>query len=259
MDTLEFEVDRRVGTVTLTRPDRLNSISEAVMTDLEDVIDMVEGDPEIRALVIGGSGSAFSVGLDLELLIRAFDDPGFFRAVLFRYHQILLRIEELDTPVVAAVNGLTRAGGFELMLACDLVLVAEEARIGDNHTNFGVMPGGGSTFRLPAKIGDQKARELIMTAPRWLGGREAVEYGLALRAVPAERLAEAVAELCSTLVDKPRAVHGAVKRAMRLSRGRSFAEAVDCELAEFESYMLGRPEGREGFAAYVEGRPPTWA
>lgn len=244
--------------MTFTRPDQLNSLSQSVMDDLEKVVDTVGRDEGIRVLVIRGSGTAFSVGLDLDLLKRAFREPDYFRAVVRRYHDLLLRLESLDVPVVAVVNGLARAGGFELMLACDFVLVAEEARIGDNHTNFGVMPAGGSTFRLPAKIGDQKAKEVIMTA-RWLTGREAADYGLALRAMPASGLDQAVAELCASLVDKPRGVHGAVKRAMRLSRGREFADGADTELAEFESYVLAGVDALEGFTAYVEGRLPNWA
>lgn len=257
METLDLEVDGRIARITFTRPGHLNSISEQVIEEMEEVVEFVQGEASIRTLVIQGSGEVFSVGLDLTLLKRAFQDPRYFRDVVGRYQNLLLGLEGLDVPVVAVVNGLARAGGFELVLACDLVLVADEARLGDNHTNFGVMPGGGSTFRLPAKIGELRAKELILTA-RWLTGAQAVEYGLALAAVPRSELPEATARLCSTLVDKPRGVHAAVKRSMAGSRGRPFVEAVEVELAEFDRYVLGEEQAREGFLAYLEGRPPRW-
>ena len=247
-----------MGWVRFSRPDQLNSITEPVIAELELVLDRVRADPEIRVLVIRGEGRAFSVGLDLDLLARAFEDPDFFRRVLRRYHQLLLDLEALEVPVIAAVNGLARAGGFELLLACDLVVIAEDARIGDNHTGFGVMPGGGSTFRLPSRIGEQRAKELIFTA-RWVTAAEAVEIGLALQAVPAGRLDVAVEKLCSELVDKPRGVHGAVKSVMRDIRGLAFSEAVEVELAEFDRYVLGGTEAREGFHAFREGRDPDWS
>lgn len=257
MGALSFEVRDRVGWVQFLRPDQLNSIDEQVLSDLDSVLDHVESDRGIRVLVIRGSGRAFSVGLDVDLLTRAFKDDEYFLDVLSRYHQLLLRLEDMEVPVVGAVNGLARAGGFELLLACDLVIVSEDARIGDNHTGFGVMPGGGSTFRLPARIGEQLAKELIFTA-RWLSGQQATEIGLALKAVPGDQLDLAVQELCNSLVDKPRPVHGAVKRAIRDARGLRFADAVDVELREFSRYVLAGEEAREGFRAFKEDRDPTW-
>ncbi len=159
--------------------------------------------------------------------------------------------------MIASVNGLARAGGFELMLAADLSVVVDEARIGDNHTQVGVMPGGGSTQRLPRLIGEQRAKAIIFTA-EWMSGAEAAEAGIALRSCPLDRLDDEVSSLCDQLVDKPRGVHGAVKRAMRIGRGLPIDQGISAEIAEFKRWVLGGDEAREGFLASMERRSPRW-
>src|SRR5687768_13796546 len=133
METVSLTVTDRVATATLNRPDAMNAIDEAVLGGLAAVIERVREDSSIKALIVTGAGDAFCVGLDIGLLGRAFAEPPYFEDVLRRLKDLLRSLESLPVPVIAAVNGLARAGGFELLLACDLVLVANEARIGDNH------------------------------------------------------------------------------------------------------------------------------
>jgi enoyl-CoA hydratase/carnithine racemase len=257
MTALRRQVQDRVLHVTIDRPESLGAVDEAVLEGLEAAIAAVRADRRLRALVITGTGDAFCVGLDLGLLRRAFGDLAYFRAVLERFNALLFDLEALDVPVLAAVNGLTRAGGFELLLACDLVLVAEDARIGDVHTRFGVLPGGGATQRAPRKLGSQRARELILTA-RWLTGREAVDYGIALRAVPRDALDGAVDELLAGLVDKPRDCLGAAKHAIVAGADLPLRAGVDLEVDTLLAYLASSPAGPEGFAAWLERRPPRW-
>jgi enoyl-CoA hydratase/carnithine racemase len=160
-------------------------------------------------------------------------------------------------PVVAAVNGLARAGGLELMLACDLVLIADEARVADHHLAFGIVPGGGSTQRLPRKVGAQRAREIIFTA-RWLTGAEAVEAGLALRSVPRAGLDAAVEELVARLRPLSRPCLAATKAAINEGRDLPLDAALDVELEHFVRYLDEVPGAREGYRAYVEKREPRW-
>ena len=163
-ESLTYTVRDRVAYVTFTTPERLNSITEQRMADLEAVVAAVRSDESLRALVLTGSGRAFCVGLDLGLLKQAFQDIAFFERQVRRLNAVLLDLEALPVATIAAVNGFARAGGFEIALACDLMLIADEAQIGDNHTHVGVMPGGGSTQRLPRRIGEQRAQELIWSA-----------------------------------------------------------------------------------------------
>jgi enoyl-CoA hydratase/carnithine racemase len=247
-----------VAYLAFDRPDQLNSITEGVIDELAAAIADVADNPDVVALVVGGTGKAFCVGLDIHLLDRAFEDADYFESILNRYGRVLRDLEALDVPVIAVVNGVTRAGGFELMLASDLVLAAEEAKIGDVHTSFGVVPGGGSTQRLPRKIGDQKAKELILTA-RWLTALEAQAYGLVLTVAPLGDLAARTEELLDELRSKPASVLRAVKRAMRLGADLPLEEALGVEIDEFLQHLTADPsDSREGFRAFREGRPPNW-
>ena len=188
MTTLRHDRADGIATVTFTTPDRLNAISEARLDDLEAVLDQVETDADTRVLIFTGEGRAFCVGLDLDLLDRAFGDLAYFEATVRRLARIIERIEALPIPTIAACNGYARAGGFELILGCDFLIIADEAKIGDAHTDAGVVPAC-VTLRLRRRIGAQRAKELILTA-RWLTGQEAVAYDLALKSVPLANLQE---------------------------------------------------------------------
>ena len=259
MTSLRTELRDRALRVVLDRADALNGLTLELLEELRQVCDRVEADTSIRAVTITGSGRAFCVGADLDLLRRAFDSDdraslhGFVDAV----NGTLLRLEALPVPVVAAVNGITRAGGFELLLACDLAIASEDARIGDVHSSFGMMPGGGSTHRLPRRVGPMRATELIMTS-RWLDGREAAALGLVLEAVPADDLDAAVDRLLADLVDKPRGVLGAIKGAMDGTVGLHPVQASAVERRAFLGYLDTVADAREGFVAYLEGREPDW-
>jgi enoyl-CoA hydratase/carnithine racemase len=167
-------------------------------------------------------------------------------------------METLPVPVVAAVNGLARAGGFELILASDLAIAAHEARIADSHTQFGVIPGGGATQRAPRRIGAQRARELIFTA-RWIDGRDAAAYGLVLGSVPRADLAAATEELVDHFRTKSRACLAAAKAAMNDGARLAVADGVRLEIDRFFEYIDESPDAREGFNAYREKRPPRWS
>jgi enoyl-CoA hydratase/carnithine racemase len=235
----------------------VNSLDEDALAGLDRLLERVRDDTEVRALVLTGAGSTFCVGLDLGLLGRAFDDHDYFLDVVGRYHAILRRIETLPVPVVAAVNGTTRAGGFELLLACDLVLVADEAKVADHHLHFGILPGGGATARLPRLIGPQRAREILLSG-RFLLGPEVAEVGLALRSVPGERLLDAALELAASLVDKPRHTVARLKALLAEQDGVPVEEACRLELSHFRSFLDEEPLAAEGYRAFVEKREPAW-
>src|SRR5690606_2764656 len=229
------------------------------LDDLEAAIGAAEADPEARVLVIGGTGRAFTVGLDLALLDEAFADPAVWERTANRLASLTLRLERLSTPVLAAVNGLARAGGFELLLACDLVLIADAARIADAHAEFGVIPAGGSTARLPRIVGRQRAREIFLTG-RWIDAAEAVDLGIALEAVPAAELDAAADALAARLARQSRACMAAMKRQLNAADGLPVAEAVPPEIEGFISYTTHpASDGHAGFRPYREHRPPPWA
>ncbi|UMG93702.1 enoyl-CoA hydratase-related protein [Nocardioides sp. TF02-7] len=259
MTEVRWKADDQVMRAVLDGEPTMNSIDPVVLDGLEAMMDAVEADPSLRAVVITGAGTkAFSVGMDLDFLERCFGDPdGVFVPFLERFHAVLRRLERLPVPVVAQVNGLARAGGFELILACDLVVAAEEARVGDIHLDFGVPPGAGSSQRAARKLGDQRAKALMLT-PRWLQGPELVTWGLALATVPRDRLDEEVEQLLGGLRGRSRPVIALVKRLVGGATDVTLDEGLRLERALFERFIHEVPDAAEGFTAFREKRPATW-
>jgi enoyl-CoA hydratase/carnithine racemase len=252
-----LDVRDAVAWLTLARPFSMNSFNEAQIDLLATRLAEIEARDDVHAVVVTGSGRAFSVGLDLELLGRAFEDPAFFRAQLDRFGAVLTSLERLPVPTIAAVNGLTRAGGFELMLCCDLIIVAEEAQIGDTHLAAGVPPGGGATARLPRRIGQQAARELLLSG-RWLEDDEAVDIGLALRSVPEDQLHQEAADLARTFTSLSRPALAATKAILNDAADLPLDAALALELERFEAFVRNEPTAAEGYRAFVERREPRW-
>ena len=255
--SVDYEVRDRIGYATLNRPDALNALDEEALSELAALLPRVADDAAVKALVFTGSGKVFSVGLDLGLLESAFADGTYFRDVLERFKKLLLGIEALPVPAIAAVNGLARAGGLELALACDVTLIADEARVGDTHLAYGILPGGGATQRLPRAIGSQRARELILTG-RWMDGREAAAIGLALKSVPRASLDGAVEELAARFRGLSRPCLAATKQAMVVGESLPLDVALDLEIDLFIRYLDTEPTAREGFDASKERRDPVW-
>ena len=256
-ETIVLDLDGPVATLTLNRPDVLNAISPELVEDLGRAITEVEDQPGAKALVIRGAGRAFCAGADLKFMGRAFDDYPVLARWLNDVNEVLFRLEELPMPVIAVVHGFALAGGLELLLACDLVIASEDARIGDQHANFGLMPGGGSTQRLPRKLGTQKAMELLLTG-RWLSGKEAEQWGLVLRAVPAEKLDEELESILAMLRDKSRPGLGWIKRAAQRGLGMALRDGVAFEVQSFTQFVATSPHPKEGIQAFTEKRQPRF-
>lgn len=162
-----------VGVMTLNRPEKFNCISTALLDGMEAAMDRFERDPAVRAVLLQAEGKAFCTGADLnEVLERR--DAAALAPYISQIHRTLRRLEASDLPIVAAVQGLCLAGGIEIMLACDIVFAGKAARIGDQHAQYGLVPGGGGSQRLPRLVGLRRALDLMFTA-RWLEPEEACE------------------------------------------------------------------------------------
>jgi enoyl-CoA hydratase/carnithine racemase len=255
-ETLHYDVTDRIAVIRFDTPDLLNSLTERRFAEIEQALDAVEASPDVDALIITGSGKAFCVGLDLDLLDKAFDDLGYFEQVVRRLAAVIARIEALTIPTIAAVNGFARAGGFEMVLGCDFLIIADEARIGDVHTDSGVVPACVS-LRLKRRVGEQRAKEILWTA-RWYSGAEAVAIGLALKSVPLASLMDEAMALAASIADKPRPAIAALKTVFRDGAELGVADGAELELRAFMRYMSGEPYGREGYRAFREKRLPSW-
>lgn len=258
MTIVRARVEDQVLHLLLDGADTLNAISPQTLTGLEQALTRAEQDDDLRAVVVTGVGEkAFSVGMDIAFLGECFADPdGVFLPFLDRFHAVLRRVELLPVPVIAQVNGLARAGGFELLLACDLVVVVEDARVGDIHLAFGVPPGAGASQRAARKLGDQRAKALMLTS-MWLDGPTMLAWGLALAVVPRADLAAEVEGLLATLRGRSRAAIAATKLSVGAAQNLPLAAGLEHERALFEKF-LRVPGAAEGYAAWVEKRSPSW-
>jgi len=257
--TLEYSVGDRVAYATLCRPETQNAFTEQTLDELNDVVARVQHDTSVRALVVRGQGQVFSAGMDSDVLASLYADIEFYEHILTRVAALGLSLEALEVPVIAAVNGAAIEVGFDLVLACDLIVIADEATIGDGRANYGRVPGGGATVRLPRAVGVMHARDILFSG-RLLTGTEAVALGLALRSVPRAQLDAAVAELTATLIDKSRPGLATLKRQINGSLGLDTPSAIEHERSEIIKHVSDpHSDAVEGLRADREGRPPSWA
>jgi enoyl-CoA hydratase/carnithine racemase len=233
MPTDAVLIERRgeVMTLTLNRPEVLNAIDEAVLEGLAEGVESAAGDDGVQALVITGAGRAFSAGVDLGMLGNSPVENGMVSHRLnLRGREITDLVEGMGKPVVAKVNGHCFTGALELVLACDLIYVAEEAKLADTHARWGLRPSWGMSQRLPRRVGLARARELSYTA-RVFTGREAAEWGLANAAAPAAALDALVEDRLAALVANSAGAIAAYKDLYRAACERGLAAGLDYELS----------------------------
>ncbi len=254
---IRLSKEEGIATIRLNRPDAMNALGRELVADLSSALTDVAGDSSVKALALRGEGRCFCAGADLKYFQDAFQNPETLRDYLTEINGVLFQIEDLPVPVIAVVHGFALAGGLELMMACDLALVADDARIGDQHVNFGLMPGGGSTIRLPRLVGPQRAMELLTTG-RWLNGPEAVAWGLALRSASLEELDEELEKLAAPLRGKSRPGLGWIKQVTRRGRDLSIRDGVAVEGMAFAQYVATSAHPAEGVRAFVEKRTPQF-
>lgn len=227
-------IDLREGraTLTLNRPDSLNALTVEMLERLADALDGIASDPSIRVVVLTGAGRAFAAGVDLKALAVAgvdlsAGDVG--SALNAQARRVIDAIASMPQPVIARVNGFCFTGALEIVLACDLVIVAEDARLGDTHAMLGLRPTWGMSQRLARAVGSQRARELSFTA-RHFSGREAAQYGLALEAVAPGALDEAVERLVERIVKNSAGSLAAYKDLYRAAADHGLADGLAYEM-----------------------------
>ncbi|MCU1380678.1 MAG: enoyl-CoA hydratase/isomerase family protein [Acidimicrobiales bacterium] len=243
----------------LDRPDSLNAIDWEMLRALDAALDEVEADADVRAVLVTGNGRAFSAGGDLKGYVKLQKDPVKFPQFVADLHRIFGRLRTIKVPAIALVNGVTAAGGLELLLNCDFTLVARSARIGDGHLNFGQMGGGGVLTLLPRAIGRERAMELIVTG-RFLSSDECVAWGLANRVVDDEHLLDEGLELAKGIAAKsPLAVANAKEVLHSVWADNGSVEAgLRFERERDAYYCLTSHDAPEGLVAFGEKRAPRF-
>lgn len=224
MPVLLETVAEGIATLTLNRPDRLNALNAALRSALADALRSADADPMVRVIVLTGAGRAFCAGLDLAEL--ADHGPDVTAQVATTDFGLILA--GLKTPVIAAINGPCVTGGFEIALACDMILAADSAFFCDTHVKVGLLPGWGLSQRLPRLIGPYRAKELSLTARR-LPAAEAAAWGLVNRVVPDADLLPTAQHLAAEIAAWPPANVAAIKGLIDQGYALPLSEALALE------------------------------
>jgi enoyl-CoA hydratase len=243
--------------LTLNRPAALNALIPEIVAGIGRALAAAERDPAVRAVVLTGNGRAFCAGADLKYVRRT--TQGDERAVAAFLDTVLAamnRLEKFPKPVIAAVNGLALAGGLELVLCCDLVIAARSARLGDAHANYGLLPGGGSSVRLPRKIGPTRAKYLLYTG-EFVPAERLVEAGLVNEVVEDADLLVAAGRLVAKLRTKSPLVLRRMKALVDDGLEQPAETALRLELLASEVHAHSH-DLREGLAAFEEKRAPDF-
>jgi enoyl-CoA hydratase len=255
-ETLRFSVEDTIARMTLNRPRALNAISPQMLDDMASVMQHVTAERRIRVLVIAAEGRAFCAGADLKAMDAMEGDIAAMQQFLRRWKEVFCSIENLPRPVIGVCQGLALAGGFELLQVCDVVVASESAQFGDQHINFGLIPGGGGSQRLPRLIGARKAKEIMYTGV-WLSAQEAFELRLVNKVVAAAELNAAVQELATTLAAKSPVALRTIKHLVNTGLQTDLEHGLELELQTAVMHNV-LDDTREGIAAFKEKRQPVF-
>lgn len=228
MSLITVERDDAVAIVTLNRPEAMNALSKALRRDLAEAMLAVEQDDAIRAVVLTGAGDrAFTAGLDLKELGADTSNLGAANATDARDNPVLA-IEQCTKPVIGAINGVAITGGFEVALACDVLIASSNARFADTHARIGIMPGWGLSQKLSRMIGISRAKELSLSG-NFLDAETAERWGLVNRVVAPDALLPAAKALAHDMASADPAMVQAYKKLIDQGYARAYAEGLRLE------------------------------
>ena len=258
-ETILVEKKNQIGRITLNRPSALNAINDKMGEELHSALKEMEKDNETRCLIITGAGRAFTAGEDVSGLKERYGSgshPSLGDHLRKKYHPIILRIRDMEKPIIARLNGIAAGSGASLALACDIRIASEEAGLKQAFIGVGLVPDSGSSYFLTRMIGPGKALELIMTG-RTINAQEAEHLGSVHKVVPATELDTAVDEMASKLASGPTKALGLSKRIVNRTTNLDLPETLEYEAAHQE--IAGRTHDHlEAVKAFLEKRKPTF-
>ncbi|HDR8938684.1 TPA: 2-(1,2-epoxy-1,2-dihydrophenyl)acetyl-CoA isomerase [Burkholderia vietnamiensis] len=257
-DAIQLEFDRaaNVATVTLNRPDKLNSFTRAMHRELQSALDEVEK-AGARALILTGAGRGFCAGqdlADLDFTPGASTDLG--ALIDEHFNPLIRRLQRMPIPVIAAVNGTAAGAGANLALACDLVFAARSSSFIQAFVKIGLVPDSGGTWFLPQRIGMARALGLALTGDK-LGAEQAEQWGLIWRAVDDDTLAASVRQVANQLAQQPTLAIASIKQSMRDSINNTLDQQLDVE-RDLQRKLGQSYDYSEGVKAFIEKRAPRF-
>lgn len=249
--TLIVEKKKGVGIITLNRPDALNTLDTTTLSELSRAIDDLEGDADIKVVIMSGAGRAFVAGADIKEMkdMTPLDAKKFST----RGHDLFRKIENSRLPFIAAVNGHALGGGCELMMACDICIAAKKAKIGQPEINLGVLPGFGGTQRLPRLVGIGRAKELLYTG-KIIEAEEAYAMGLVNQVIDEEKLMDEAQKLANVIASKSSLIIQWIKSVVNDGINSDLEKACSLEKTIF-ALCFATHDQKEGMTAFLEKRP----
>jgi 2-(1,2-epoxy-1,2-dihydrophenyl)acetyl-CoA isomerase len=253
-----FRIDdeTRVATLTLNRPDKLNSFTREMHREFDGALTEIEASTA-RALIITGAGRAFCAGqdlADLDFTPGAMSDLG--ELIEEHFNPLVRRLQASPLPIIAAVNGTAAGAGANLAMACDLIVAARSASFIQAFVKIGLLPDSGGTWLLPRRVGEARALALALTGDK-LSAEKAEAWGMVWRVVDDGDLQQSAAELASQLAQMPARAVTSIKRAMRASANNTFDQQLDLE-RDIQRELGTSPDYMEGVAAFKEKRAPRF-
>ncbi|MHA1607564.1 MAG: enoyl-CoA hydratase/isomerase family protein [Candidatus Freyarchaeota archaeon] len=259
-ETLSVRVEDGVAIITLSRPDKLNALDEQAARELLQSLKECEKDENVKVVVITGEGKAFSAGGDIKGMMKSIEEgnPGEFMDSLTKpLYEVALHIRRMSKLVIASVNGYAMGAGFNLAIACDIVLASEKAMFAQSFIKLGLIPGMGGTYLLTRLIGPLRAGELFYTG-RTIDAQEALSLGIVNRVVPHEKLHEETMKLASSLARGPTL---ALARTKMLLEKAMHAPEMSSHLTEERLMQIESAKTRdyeEGVRSFIEKRSPDF-
>ena len=249
-------IDERIGVIELARPDKFNCLSMRAWELIDDARTAFEADDHLRAIMIRAQGEHFCTGADLDEVKAIRSDREKTKAFIERGHHALRALEAAPLPVIVAVQGLCLAGGLELMLAADIAFAAKSARFGDQHAQYGLVPGWGGSQRLPRLLGTRRALDLMFSA-KWLSADDALALGLVNYVTHDDQLHPEAFAYATKLSERSRQGLAEMKRLARQGVDRGMGEGLALEADAAVDHLLG-PDTTEGLAAFEARRKPNF-
>jgi 2-(1,2-epoxy-1,2-dihydrophenyl)acetyl-CoA isomerase len=256
-DNVVYDVTEGVGTITLNRPDALNSLDSATKAALRDAVTAAAEDDSVRVIVLRGTGRAFCVGQDLKEHAASLEaGTGLANTVRDHYNPLLRALTSAPKPVIAAVNGVAAGAGAALAFAADLRIASDKAAFNLAFANIGLTADSGGSWTLPRLVGPAKALEMLML-PETIGIEQAQELGLVHRVVPAAELDAAVGELAAKMAVGPTTAYAALKKAVAFGLTHSFDETLELE-ADLQDECAATADHLNAVRAFLAKEKPVF-
>lgn len=252
-ETLLLEKEGPIRILTLNRPERLNAINHQLSCELEEALGRIEEDEEARCIILTGAGRAFCAGADIK---ESMAGPAPKLLPIRKRYTFFNRLEDVEKPVIAAINGVCIGGGLEFALCCDLRIAAEEARMGLGEVKLGVIPAAGGTARLPRLVGPGKAKEMMYFGNQ-IDGIEAHRIGLVNRVVSSGALMAEARNWAAELAERPPLSLKMLKFCVNLGMQMDLLGAIQYE-TQCATVLAASEDIQEGTRAFLEKRKPVF-